>query len=83
LSVPVGATVIAALLTWLHGVAAERRARRRPSVHEAMASHQQFLDALVIPARGQFRVPAPDVSLGEARVDEADGDALGTRRGGR
>lgn len=50
LAVPVAATVLAALWAWWRA-----RPARTPSAREAMQAHRDYLDALVVPARGTAR----------------------------
>jgi hypothetical protein len=50
LAAPVAATALAALWAWWRG-----RPARTPSAHAAMQAHRDYLDALVIPARGTAR----------------------------
>jgi hypothetical protein len=50
LAVPVVVTLLVALWVWLRG-----RAPRTPSTDQAMRAHQDYLDALVVPARGSTR----------------------------
>jgi hypothetical protein len=57
LAVPVGATTLAALWSWLRGWW-NRRADRPLSTDQAMRAHSEYLDALVIPARSKVRPPA-------------------------
>jgi hypothetical protein len=60
LSVPVAATLLAALWTWWRA-----RPQRAPTAQEAMRAHQDYLEALIVPARGVARAqpgavhPAP------------------------
>jgi hypothetical protein len=51
LSLPVAATVCAALWTWWRA-----RPVRRPDTDQAMRAHRDYLDALTVPARGTQRV---------------------------
>jgi hypothetical protein len=57
LAVPVGATTLAALWSWLRGWWA-RRADRPLDTEAAMRAHNDYLEALVRPARGTARVGA-------------------------
>jgi hypothetical protein len=58
LAVPVVATVLAAVGTW---VSARRAAAvRRPATAEAIRAHCAYLDALTVPARGTYRVAPPE-----------------------
>ncbi len=50
LAVPVVLTLLAALWTWWRG-----RPARTPGTSQAMAAHEQYLEALVRPARGARR----------------------------
>jgi len=59
LAVPVGATTLAALAAWVHGVLV-RRAARPLTTQEAVRSHADYLDALVIPARSPSRCTPGD-----------------------
>lgn len=54
LAAPVAATVLAAVWVWWRGWRARPRQLTTP---EAMRAHRDYLDALVIPARGTERVP--------------------------
>ncbi|HEY7007624.1 MAG TPA: hypothetical protein VH395_01710 [Jatrophihabitantaceae bacterium] len=54
LAVPVGATTLAALWSWVAGWWA-RRADRPLDTEAAMRAHSEYLDALGIPARGTAR----------------------------
>ena len=54
LAVPVGATTLAALWTWVTGWWA-RRADRPLGTEAAMRAHSEYLDALGIPARSTAR----------------------------
>jgi hypothetical protein len=67
LAVPVGATTLAALWSWLRGWWV-RRAERPLDTEAAMRAHGQYLDALVIPARSAARPPSRSLS------DRPDGD---------
>jgi hypothetical protein len=53
LALPVAATALAALWAWWR----EWRARPRhvPTTDEAMRAHREYLDALIVPARGVAR----------------------------
>jgi hypothetical protein len=53
LLIPVAATMVAALASWLRA-----RPRRAPSTDEAMRAHGEFLDALVQTARSKDRGPS-------------------------
>jgi hypothetical protein len=55
LAAPAGATVLAALWAWWRGIRA--RGPRRVTTKDAMRAHQQYLDALVTPARSADRGP--------------------------
>ncbi|HEV7204109.1 MAG TPA: hypothetical protein VGN18_05825 [Jatrophihabitans sp.] len=59
LSVPVGATVLAALWSWVRS-----RPAPTPNTAESMQAHSEYLDALVQTARSKDRgaasAPAPD-----------------------
>ncbi|MGH8961496.1 MAG: hypothetical protein ACRDWT_09850 [Jatrophihabitantaceae bacterium] len=57
LSVPVVATVLAAVWAWLRG-----RPARRLDTPESMQAHRDYLDALTVPARGAHRVSPPVTS---------------------
>jgi hypothetical protein len=57
LAVPVGATTLAALWSWVRGWWS-RRADRPLTTDEAMRAHSEYLDALAIPARSAARPPA-------------------------
>ena len=59
LAAPVGATVLAALGSWLAGRRATRK-RRRPNTAEAMQAHRDYLDRLSASPRGTQRVAARD-----------------------
>jgi hypothetical protein len=61
LATPVAATVLAALWAWWRA-----RPARLPSAQEAMRAHREYLDALVVPARGTARVGS-----GAARLESA------------
>lgn len=50
LAVPVLVTLLVAVAAWWHG-----RPARTPATHRAMQAHQDYLDALVRPARGAAR----------------------------
>jgi hypothetical protein len=50
LATPVAVTVVAAFVSWWRG-----RPQRVPGTDEAMQAHRDYLDALVVPARGQTR----------------------------
>jgi hypothetical protein len=50
LTTPVVVTILAALGTWWRG-----RPQRVPDTDEAMQAHRDYLDALVVPARGESR----------------------------
>jgi hypothetical protein len=50
LAAPVLVTLVAALWSWWRG-----RPERVPDTHEAMQAHRDYLDALVVPARGTER----------------------------
>jgi hypothetical protein len=72
LAVPVAATAVAALWAWWQGQrgraggsAAAGRQARRPEA--AMRGHQQYLDALTRPARGQDRVEHRSADSGDVR----------------
>jgi len=52
LAVPITVTVLVALWVWWFA-----RPDRTPKTAEAMRQHQQYLDALVVPARGSARPP--------------------------
>jgi hypothetical protein len=52
LLIPVVATVLAAVGSWLR-----HRPARRPDAAQAMREHGEFLDALVQPARSKDRGP--------------------------
>ena len=54
LAVPVGATALAALATWVRGWFV-RRAARPLTTEQAVRAHADYLDALVIPARSTAR----------------------------
>jgi hypothetical protein len=62
LAVPVAATVLAALWAWWRA-----RPERAPTAREAIRAHRDYLDALIVPARGMARV-AP----GAARLEPSD-----------
>jgi hypothetical protein len=64
LAAPVVTTLLAALSAWWVG-----RPKRVPSTQEAMQAHREYLDALVVPARGAARAPsgAGRLAQGEAR----------------
>ncbi|MDT4957536.1 MAG: hypothetical protein QOF87_2668 [Pseudonocardiales bacterium] len=62
LAAPVAATVLAALWAWWRA-----RPARTPSAKAAMQAHRDYLDALVVPARGTARA-----ATGTARVESAD-----------
>ncbi|HLY34982.1 MAG TPA: hypothetical protein VKQ07_10655 [Jatrophihabitantaceae bacterium] len=51
LLVPIGAAVLAAVWTWWLS-----RPARVPEGDQAMQAHRDYLDALVVPARGAVRV---------------------------
>jgi hypothetical protein len=51
---PLVPTALAAIALWLRG----RPARTAPT-DDAIKAHQAYLDALVVPARGQARVERP------------------------
>jgi hypothetical protein len=51
LAAPLLATAIVAIWSWLRG-----RPSRVPESDEAVLAHQQYLDALIVPARGTARV---------------------------
>ena len=55
LLVPAGLTVLAAIGSWLRG-----RPARTPDTAQAMREHDEFLDALVRPARSRDRSPHAD-----------------------
>jgi hypothetical protein len=63
LAVPIAATTLASLWTGWRG----HRARRAEQLDTAgaMAAHQNYLDALTIPARSTFRTPARDIATPE------------------
>jgi hypothetical protein len=61
LAVPVGATTLASIGSWLRGWQL-RRAARPLSTEDAVRVHADYLDALVIRARSAERVPHVDVS---------------------
>lgn len=63
LAVPVVATLLAALLTWLPGRRSAAAAARRPDTVEAMRVHRDYLDALAVPALGTYRVAPSDAAL--------------------
>jgi hypothetical protein len=54
LLVPIGVPALAALWTWWRS-----RPARTPEGDEAMQAHRDYLDALVVPARGTRRVERP------------------------
>lgn len=60
LAVPVVATSVAAVLIWL--TARRARPSGRPDTAAAMRAHQDYLDALAVPARGSYRVPPGEFS---------------------
>jgi hypothetical protein len=53
LAMPAGATVLAALWAWWRGLQA--RGPRKVSTQDRMRAHQEYLDALVVPARSADR----------------------------
>lgn len=53
LAAPAGATVLTALWAWWRGIRA--RGPRTVSTKDAMRAHQDYLDALVTPARSADR----------------------------
>jgi hypothetical protein len=55
LSVPLLATVLAAIWTWLRG-----RPPAPLDTDAAIRAHQRYLEALTVPARGIARAPLPD-----------------------
>jgi hypothetical protein len=55
LSIPVAATLLAAMGSWLRG-----RPKKTPTTDEAMRAHEEFLDALVQTARAKDRGPQRD-----------------------
>jgi hypothetical protein len=64
LAVPVGATTLAALWSWLRGWR-QRRAARPLGTEAAMRAHSEYLDALVIPARSACRPAARPADTSE------------------
>jgi len=54
LLVPVGAPVLAAVWTWWWS-----RPAHVPEGDDAMQAHREYLDTLVVPARGLHRVGRP------------------------
>jgi hypothetical protein len=65
LAVPVAATVLAALWAWWRA-----RPARTPSAHEAMQAHRDYLDALVVPARGTARAASGAAHLESAAAPD-------------
>jgi hypothetical protein len=61
LAVPVGATSLAALWSWMIGWWA-RRADRPLDTEAAVRAHSEYLDALIIPARNPSRRAGGDGS---------------------
>ena len=51
LAVPFAATALASLWAWWRA-----RPQRAPTAEEAMRAHRDYLDALIVPARGTARV---------------------------
>jgi hypothetical protein len=67
LAVPVGATTLAALWSWVRGWRV-RRAERPLDTEAAVRAHSEYLDALVIPAHSAARPPSRVLS--EAAEDD-------------
>ncbi|MEP7019238.1 MAG: hypothetical protein ABI808_01210 [Pseudonocardiales bacterium] len=61
LATPVAATILASLWAWWRA-----RPARRPTARQAMRAHRDYLDALIVPARGTARAP-----VGAARLESA------------
>lgn len=53
LAAPLVLTLLVACWVWLRS-----RPARQPTTAEAMRAHQEYLDALTLPARGAARPPA-------------------------
>jgi hypothetical protein len=65
LAIPIVATLVAAVATWWP--AHRARASRQPDTDTAMQAHRDYLDALVLPARGTRRVGSAEGSGPAAR----------------
>jgi hypothetical protein len=64
LAAPVAATVLASLWAWWRG-----RPQRAPTAHEAIRTHRDYLDTLIVPARGSARAePAPVPTRADRRA---------------
>jgi hypothetical protein len=70
LSVPIGATSMAALLTWWRGLRARRA--QQLDTDDAMRAHADYLAALVIPARSDKRPEHAEVLSGCVVVASSD-----------
>ncbi len=65
LAMPVAATVLAALWAWWRA-----RPARTPNAHETMRAHRDYLDALVVPARGTARAASGTVHFESAALTD-------------